>query len=86
MIILGCEYRDRVSGFKGIAVAKTEWLNGCARINLQPKVGKDGKVPDSYTFDEPQLDKIGTGIKRKYSANTGGPLPFKPEQHKGAVR
>lgn len=55
MIKLGDECRDEVTGFKGIAVARTEWLNGCARVVIQPPVGKDGKCPEAMTFDEPQL-------------------------------
>ena len=81
MISLGQEARDRVTGFKGIAVARTEWLNGCARVTLQPKMGKDGKHPDAVTFDEPQLELIGKGV-RIGPRDTGGPLPFVPTQNR----
>ena len=32
---LGDEVKDKVSGFKGVIVAQTMWLNGCARILVQ---------------------------------------------------
>ncbi len=49
---------DVVSGFTGVVIARTVWLNGCARIVVQPKVGKDGKMPETAVFDEPQLKII----------------------------
>ena len=74
---LGIEVKDKVTGFKGITIARTEWLNGCARIGVQAKMKKDGTVPDSQWFDEPQLDIIN---KNKIKLNgekkpPGGPQP-----------
>jgi len=54
-INLGDEVIDTISGFKGVAIGKTDWLAGCTRITVQPKVGKDGKLNESQTFDEPLL-------------------------------
>ena len=54
-IELGKVYTDSVTGFKGIAVCRTEWMEGCFRIGLQGKVDKEGNIPDMMTFDEPQL-------------------------------
>ena len=59
---LGQEVRDEVTGFKGIAVSRTEFLQGCCRIEVQPKTDKDGKLQELGTFDEPQLEVIGRGI------------------------
>ena len=50
--------RDRVSGFKGICICRTEWISGCTRVGLQAPVGKDGKVPDTQHFDEPMLEVV----------------------------
>lgn len=33
---LGDKARDTVSGFAGVCVARTEWLNGCWRMTLPP--------------------------------------------------
>ena len=41
---LGDLCKDTVTGFEGVCVARTEWLNGCWRMTLQSaKLDKDGK-------------------------------------------
>lgn len=60
-IELGDKVKCRVTGFTGIAVARTIWLNGCDRITIQPPVGKDGKHPEGYTFDEAAVEVITKG-------------------------
>ena len=67
MIELGQKVKDRITGFKGIAVAKIEYLNGCIRYQIQPKKDKEGKIPESEWIDEQQLEK-----KEKKEKN-GGP-------------
>lgn len=52
---LGDQVRDSVTGLVGIAVCRTEWLHGCVRIGVQGLKTKDGKPPEIFTFDEPQL-------------------------------
>lgn len=54
-IKLGDRVKDSVSGFEGIAIARTTWLNGCVRWTLQPAIDKDGDLPSPQTFDEYQL-------------------------------
>ncbi len=75
MIKLGQEVKDRVSGFQGIAVAWTMYLQGCARVTIQPKVKKDGTLSDSKTFDEPDLIVVGDGVPYtgSYLNPPGGP-------------
>ena len=75
MIDLGSEVCDSVSGFKGIATAKHQYINGCTRITVQPKVDKDGKLPDAQTFDEPQL-VVTSKKKIKGENDTGGPEKY----------
>jgi len=53
-IVLGETYRDKVSGWTGIAVAKLIYLNGCVRFQLGGK-DKDG-MPKDYIFDQEQLE------------------------------
>ena len=59
-VYLGQTVKDTITSLIGTAVARTEWVHGCVRITIQPKVDKDGKVPDSYTCDEPQVVIIDT--------------------------
>lgn len=78
---LGDLCKDMITGFEGICVARTEWLNGCWRVNLQgQKLGKGGEVPDTYAFDEPQIEIVKAGKVKTMlngekvgSKQTGGP-------------
>lgn len=83
---LGDEVIDTVSGFKGIAFSRTEYLHGCSRITIAPKVKKDGTVPDSLSVDEPQLRVLKKKSVAKGSNETGGYKPdvvgkVVPERH-----
>jgi hypothetical protein len=75
MIDLGSEVCDSVSGFKGIAMAQHMYINGCARITVQPKVDKEGKLPETQTFDESQLVVV-SKQKIKGKNDTGGPEKY----------
>lgn len=57
-VTLGCKARDTISGFTGIVVAITHWLNGCVRITIQPQEMKDGKPIDGCTFDVEQITVV----------------------------
>jgi len=71
---LGDEARDTVSGFCGVCVARTEWLNGCWRMTLQPKsLDKDGKPCETQTFDDFQLEVTKPKSQSVGSKETGGP-------------
>lgn len=81
-IELGDAVKDLISGFQGVAVAKTEWLNGCIRWTLQPEsMSKDGASKATETFDAQQLDVIkkhkvaSVPVNAPLSARPGGPRP-----------
>ena len=62
-IELGDRVKDRITGYTGIVNTKSEYLNGCRRFGVQSeKVDKDGRVPDSIYFDEPDLTVIKKGV------------------------
>ncbi len=71
-IQLGDKVKDKVSGFVGVAVAKTEFLNGCIQYNVMPKAGKDGKMPEEVGIDEQSLEVIIKKIKKINKKDTGG--------------
>jgi hypothetical protein len=54
-IKLGTVVRDRATGFVGVAENRCTFIYGCDRYCVQPRVGEDGKIPDSAMIDEPQL-------------------------------
>jgi hypothetical protein len=75
-IRLGDKVKDSVTGFTGIAIGRTEWLHGCARIIVQPTgVMKDGKLYDTQQFDEPQLVILKRGAVPQGEHEKGGPRP-----------
>jgi len=55
---LGMKVRDSITGYTGIAVARTQWLHGCVRITIQGDALKDGAPLDPYTVDEPQVEVV----------------------------
>lgn len=58
-ITLGDRVKDRISGFQGIAIARTTWLHNCTRIVVQPEtLNKEGKPAEDLAFDEAQLEVI----------------------------
>jgi len=75
-IKLGNEVRDTVTNFEGIAVSRTEYLTGCDRIELQPKIDEKGELKESVSFDVGTLEKIGDGVAiSKEKEPPGGPRP-----------
>lgn len=86
IVNLGDKARDQVTGFEGICVARTTWLNGCVRCTLQsPVLDKDGKPQDGQTFDEPQLIVVQAAVVSTGPRDTGGPIAT-PVQHAGPKR
>lgn len=78
-IELGDVAKDTISGFEGVVVAITDWLNGCRRLTLSPKTIHDGKPVDSYTFDVEQIELV-KKAKPNVRAAHGGPHPD-PSSH-----
>lgn len=55
-IRLGDHVKDTITGFHGVVVAVTLWLNGCRRMTVQPRdLTEKGSMPMSESFDEGQL-------------------------------
>jgi len=54
-INLGDLAKDTVSGYEGTVTVISEFLNGCRRICICPKVKDDGSFQDERWFDEPQM-------------------------------
>jgi hypothetical protein len=66
--------RDNVSGYTGMVVATTLWLNGCYRYVVASQTVNEAGVPTDHPFDELQLTKVADStIEGKHE--TGGPRP-----------
>ena len=74
-IDLGDKVKDTITGYTGIAVAKTDWLHGCTRITVKSQTLKDGAPIKSQTFDEPQLKLLKSKSVKRGRKDTGGPRP-----------
>jgi len=75
-IELGDKVRGIVTGFQGIAVGRTEWLNGCVRWMVQSDtLDKDGKPLDPFHFDAEQLKLIKAKTVAFTPSDRGGPIP-----------
>ena len=71
---LGCKAKDTITGFNGVVIAVTEWLNGCVRATIQPQELKDGKPIDAVTFDIEQIEVINP-VPIQEVKRSGGPTP-----------
>lgn len=78
---LGSVAKCKLTSFEGIITARCQWLNACNVYTLQPqKLTKEGKVADSRSFDEPQLDLV-SGVQFEPKRLTGGPEKAAPRSH-----
>lgn len=57
-IQLGDKVKCRHTGFVGIVVAKTEFINGCIQFGVLPKMKKKDTYPDEIAIDEDSLEVI----------------------------
>lgn len=71
---LGSKARSKTTLFVGVIVSRSQALYGCNRYYLQAQAGKDNKLPDSYWFDEDDLDILEKPKVKKSDKNTGGPI------------
>jgi hypothetical protein len=67
-IVLGRQYRDRITGLTGIAVSESRFLWGCNRVAIQPQDIKDGRPIEQGYFDAHQLVETGPGIEAEVKA------------------
>jgi hypothetical protein len=74
---LGREYKHNLHSLQGIAVSRTEYLTGCARVRIEKVEGGDLKA---FTFDEPELIDVKTGHFATEHSKPGGPRPGPAEK------
>jgi hypothetical protein len=84
-IALGTKVRDKITGFVGVAVCKTDWMYGCRRYGVQAVDIHEGKPVEVVYFDEPQLCVI-TEAASSNPKSTGGPRENENSRRKDAAR
>ena len=55
---LGDRVKDKITGFKGIVVGITYWLNGCVRAGVQMEKMKKGESIQTEWIDDVQLEVL----------------------------
>lgn len=75
MVKLGTVVTDSITGFSGVAISRTEYLHGCARVGIQPKQLHEGKPVECQFFDELQLTE---NVPASTDKEKGGPNPVPP--------
>jgi hypothetical protein len=50
---------DKVTGFTGVVIQRIDYISGCNRYLLQPRIDKEGKLSEGIYVDEPALEYIG---------------------------
>jgi len=81
-IELGDKVRCKYSGFVGIVVAKTEFINGCVQYTITTKHPKSKEFipPEEISIDEESLEIVAKKKKPVNTVNTvnkestGGPV------------
>lgn len=65
--------KDRITGFTGVAVAKTVWINGCVRWTVQPtKLSKEGAQKPTECFDDEQMVVVRKAVVPAYGRSAPG--------------
>ena len=57
-VIQGYTYRDKITGFEGVAIGRTIYFTGCDTVLLQPTTSDAGKLPDCHWVDISRLEKV----------------------------
>ncbi len=55
---LGDVVRDKISGFSGVATCRLDYLNGCVRWQVSPRILHEAKLVDAQYFDDEQLEIV----------------------------
>lgn len=64
---LGIEAEDKITGFKGIVMSRSEHLTGCNVYSIAPKTLAEGKPGETQWFDENRINKISDGVSDQFS-------------------
>lgn len=85
-IILGEKYRDSITNFEGIAVAKCEYLYGCKQTQLEG-VDSNGE-PKTWWFDNQRITEMEEKKPEPeyYPTGGGGPQAIPPDRNKPGSR
>lgn len=67
---MGSTVKDSVTGYTGIAVARSVWMYGCARIGVDSQKLVKGKVAETQWLDEQRVEVLKAGPRRGERVDT----------------
>ena len=74
-IELGDLVEDEITGVRGRITGVHQFLTGCARVTIQPRIKEDGSVPDTFSADVLTLRVIEKRVRHAVDRSKGGPQP-----------
>jgi hypothetical protein len=78
---LGDEVKCKITGYKGVVLARTQWLHNCNTYGVKSHDLKDGKPMEAVFFDEPSLEVIEEKTMPP-KRDTGGPCIAVPQTNR----
>ena len=76
-IKLGDKVKCKITGFVGIATAKTEFLNGCIQWSVVPRCNKKNEIREEIAVDEQSLKVLKSRtkeVKKEAEESNGGAM------------
>jgi hypothetical protein len=70
-IELGREYKDKISGFRGVCTGRCNYISGCDQALLSAP-SKDGKLGEANWFDIQRLELVGKKVVTLDNSKTPG--------------
>lgn len=70
---LGRTYKDRITGFSGVATGFCQYISGCNQVLLTPKASKDGSYKSGEWFDVQRCEVVGSSWISLDNSRTPGP-------------
>jgi hypothetical protein len=71
MAELGRKYKDKITGFEGVATGTVQYISGFNQVLLAP-ASTDGTLKDSHWIDEQRLELLeGEAIRLDNGDNPG---------------
>ena len=79
---LGDRVKDEISSFEGIVTARSEYLNGCVSLLVQPESLDEGKKIKGVWFDDVQLRLVKKEVIGRRTRSSGGPERSTPSRER----
>ena len=58
MIQFGKKYKDKITGFEGVATGRATYISGCDQVLLSPKCGEDGTAKYAQWYDAQRVQEV----------------------------